>query len=518
MRKRMGFVIIAFLAICIGMHDSKVADGAESPKYGGVATIIIPSDPEGLYGPNTVTAVDYSVIRHVTEHLIEFDDKFNLIPRLAETWNWEDKTSLVLKLRRGVQFTDGTPWDADAAKANLDFVKNGKFKRSDMVQFVTGVEAIDKYTIRIKLDRPFAPFLNNLAFASMMMVSPKQLKSTPPAKIALNPIGTGPYIFKEWIEGDRIVLEKNKDYWEKGMPYIDKLIFKIVPDRSVRTMMILGQQADLVMGLSPLDVGALEKKPGVEVLSKASTSVVYIALIQTKPIFKDPRVGKALNYALDKKGMLNTLMKGHATISDSYLSPGVFGYSSIFTYPYDPEKAKALLKEAGYPNGFDMALAVPKGRYLMDYEIGQYVQAALAKVGVRVNLVTWEWGTYIAKVSKGPKEREEDAFMINCGSRTGHAHFCSSILFHSSNFSPKGSNRFFYSNPEVDNLIDKASSTVERDKAAELYKKIQQTVVVEDCPWIFLHADNNICAKKSSLQGMLMTPDEQYLLRKAWFN
>ena len=522
MMKKKGVNIRLFLVLSLALLLVVLVSGfsahAAGQKRGGTLTVAWPNNPESLYGPASVTATDYSVSRHITDHLIEFDENFNLVPRLAESWSWEDNKTIILKLRKGVKFTDGSPWNSEAAKLNLEAIKAGRFKRSDMVKFIERVEVVDEYTVRLKIDRSFGPFLNNLAHGGMQMVSPEQLKSMSPDQIGLHPIGTGAYVLKEWIEGDRIVLERNKAYWEAGLPYFDKIVYRIVPDRSVRTMMLLGGKVDLIVGLSPLDAPTLEAKKGIEVISRPSIATIYIGLIQTKDIFKDPRVGKALNYAIDRKAVLDTLLKGHATICDSTLPPDVFGYSSVYTYAYKPEYAKELLAQAGYPEGFNMVLAVPRGRYLMDYEIGQYIQAALAKIGVKVKLITWEWGTYIAEVSQGPAEREEDAFLLNCGSRTGHAHFCSSILFHSANRSPKGSNRFQYSDPEADRILDEASKTIDRGKAAALYKRLQQKIVVEDCPWIFLHVENLLCGKKSSLKGMMMLPTESYLLRKAWID
>jgi peptide/nickel transport system substrate-binding protein len=422
-----------------------------------------------------------------------------------------------MNLRQGVKFTDGAAWNAEAAKANLDFFRTGRFKRSDLLKFVENVEVVDPYTVRIKLMQPFTPLVNNLAAGAMEMVSPMQIKSMSPAQMALHPIGTGPYILKEYIQGERIVLERNKAYWEEGLPYFDKIIFRIVPDRSVRTMMLLGGEVDLVWGLSPLDVVTVKGGKDLEVRSEPSVTLIYIGLNQLKPIFKNPKVGKALNHAIDRKMLINTILRGHATLLDSIVPPGAFGYSSVYVYPYDPEKAKALLAEAGFPNGFDMVLAVPRGRYLMDYEIGEYLQAAWGKIGVRCKLITWEWGTYMSAISLGPEaQRPEDAFMLNCGARTGHADFCCSILFHSKSWAPKSSNRFFYKDPEADKLIDEAVTVVDPNKARALYKRLQEKIVLEDCPWVFLTVENNLCGKKSALRGMEMLRDEQYILRKAW--
>jgi len=487
-----------------------------SAKRGGTLTVVIPSDPESLLPIAGVTAVDWCVMRNVLDHLMEFDKDFNIVPRLAEKWRWEDNKTLVMNLRQGVKFTDGAAWNAEAAKTNLDFFRTGRFKLSVMLKSVERVDVVAPYTIRIKLSEPYTPFLNNLAVGVMQMVSPMQIKSMSPAQIGQHPIGTGPYIYKEYIQGERIVLERNKDYWEEGLPYFDKLLFRIVPDRSVRTMMLLGGEVDLVWGLSPQDVPAVKAGKGLEVVSEPGVAIVYIGLNQLRPIFKNPKVGKALNHAIDRKSLLNAILKGQATILDSCLPPGVFGYSSVYVYPYDPEKAKKLLAEAGYPNGFDMVLAVPRGRYLMDYEIGEYLQAAWAKIGVRCKLITWEWGTYISAVSREPGKREEDAFMINIGSRTGHADYSFSLVFHSSNWSPKGSNRLFYKDPEADKLIDEAVTVIDQNKARALYKRLQEKIVLEDCPWIFLHVENNLCGKKVGLHGMEMLRDEQYILRKAW--
>lgn len=488
-----------------------------SAKQGGTLMVGIQNDPQSLFAINSNTSVDYAVIRNVTDHLVEFDKDFNIIPRLAVKWRWEDNKNLILDLRKGVKFTDGAVWNSEAAKAIIDFYKAGRFKSGYMLRTVDSVEVVNTYTVRLKLNQPFTPLINYLAMAPMQMVSPLQVKSMTPDQIALKPIGSGPYVLKEYVQGERIVLERNKGYWERGLPYFDRIIFRIVPDRTVRSMMLVGGELDLAWGLSPLDVAMVKGVKGLEVRSEPSVNQIYIGLNQLKPIFKNPKVGKALNYAIDRKTMRNVLLKGHATPSDSCVPPAVFGYSSVYEYPYDPEKAKKLLAEAGYPNGFDMTLAVPRGRYLMDYEIGEYLQAAWNKIGLRVKLITWEWGTYLAAISRGPDvERTEDAYLLQGAPRTGHADWILGVHFHSRYWAPNGANRNFYKDHEVDKLSDEAATLVDQNKAKAIYKRLQEKIVLEDCPWVFLHIDNMICGCKSALRGMEMLRDDQYVLLRAW--
>lgn len=500
----------------IGTPESGVALAAAAAPRAKVLVVAIPQNPESLDPQNTVDAVSNTITRNIFDFLIRFDETMELKPALAESWEFKDDRTLVLRLRRGVKFHDGTPWNAQAAKMNLDRLRTEKLKRSDLIEpFVTSIEAIDEFSVQLNLKVPFAPIVRNLAHDAMGMVSPENLKKYNLKQIARQPAGTGPYIFEEWRDGDVIRLKPNPNYWG-GAPAVAGLAFKVVPEPSVRAALMRAGEIDMISGVGPADADDLKKQAGIRVINKPSVNYVYLGLNTLRGPLQDKRVRQALNYATDKPSMIKTLLRGYALEADSPLPPAAWGHASLGKYPYDLAKARDLLRQAGFGGGFEFNLITPKGRYLMDYEVAQAIQASWKQIGVKVNLLTFDWGTLLSKVKQPPEKAEYDGFIINCGSRTGHASYCLSILYHSRNWAPVGSNRMYYKNERVDSLLDQVIRTVNEGRQLDLYKQIQQQVF-EDAPAIFLYTENVVAALRDGLTGVEILPSEQYNFHRAAF-
>jgi peptide/nickel transport system substrate-binding protein len=330
-----------------------------------------------------------------------------------------------------------------------------------------------------------------------------------------HPVGTGPFKFVEWVKGDHITLEKNPDYWgEKAK--IDQLIFKVIPDASQR---LLSLQKGEVQGMefpNPDDLAKIEQDANLQILSEPGLNVGYLAMNMgtdtpgfEKP-FGDVRVRQAINYAINKKAIVDQLYKGTAVVAKNPIPPTLWGYNdAIQDYEYNPEKAKELLKEAGYPNGFKTKLwAMPVSRpYMFDpQKIATAIQADLKAVGIDAEIVTYDWGTYLQKTENGEHP------MALLGWTADYADpddFLYVLLDSDSATVGSAGNIAFYRNPEVHNLNIQAQRETDQAKRAELYKKVQE-IVHNDAPWVPLAHAKQILVFNKNVKGFVLYPTGDY--------
>ncbi|MBW2146227.1 MAG: glutathione ABC transporter substrate-binding protein [Deltaproteobacteria bacterium] len=476
------------------------------------------AEPISLDPPNQTDNPSEMVVRHIHDNLVNFTEKMDIVPMLATSWETtKDGLTWTFHLRKGVKFHDGTPFDADAVIFNLKRVTNPKkrLKRTALYNpFIKSFEAVDTYTVRIQLKAPFGALLAHFAHGAGGMVSPKNWEKYQD-KISLHPVGTGPYIFEEWVPGDRIVLKRNDTYW-KGKPKVEKIVFTPVPEAGSRVMMLETGQADVAFPIPLIEVNRLRKTKGVKVITGDTARVIYIGVNNLKKPYTDVRVRQALNYAVNKESIVKNILKGMAKPSKSMIGSLVWGYSPIKSYEYNPQKAKELLAEAGYPNGFEASLWTPEGRYPMDAQISEAVAGQLKKVGITVRLRKWEWAAFIKNTRKKPEEAKYEMFLLGWAPSTGDADWGMRPLFYSHLWAPKGSNRFYYKNPEVDKYIEEGMKTADREKRKEVYRKAQEALV-NDPPWVMLHDMVQSVGVVENLENITVWPLEIVLVKDAYF-
>lgn len=493
-----------------------------SAKYGGVARYVMGADAVSLLPANQTDNISGTVCRHIFDGLVEFDEKLNITPALAERWEIsQDGTEYTFYLRKGVKFHDGADFNAQAVKKYYDYVLNSSLRRTGLFKgIVKEIVVVDDYTVKFVLEKPYSPFLNRLAHEAALIVSPKAIDEygRDPAKLGRNPVGTGPFMLKEWKIGERIELVKNPNYWREGQPYLDGIVFTIVPEDVSRVTQLRAGDVDVMFNPPPALVPVLQKDEKIVVRVEPSLRVIYIGFNTRKSPLNDIRVRQALNYAIDKQKLCATIMRNLAIPSDSPLAKYTFGYFSTGGYPYDPAKAKQLLKEAGIEN-LKLELLTPKGRYLNDYEVAVAVQGMLKEVGVTVDVKPMEWASYINKLfSSNPADWDYELFLLGWAPSTGEGHWVLYPLFHSDNMNPNGTgdNNTFYSNPKVDELIDKIAHELDKEKLLQYYAEVQK-IIVQDAPWIFLYNMTNIVAHKKQLKNVWLLPTEFVILKYAWF-
>lgn len=471
-------------------------------------------DPHG----QTTTTI-HGMVRHVYETLLWYDKEGNLIPWLAERWEVSDDGLVyTFYLRKGVYFTDGTEFDAYAVKANIDRWINPNVKVPTRSQLgpVKGAEVVDKYTVKIILEKPYGPFLQAVA-NYLLIASPKVLEKYGNQSITdiNDAIGTGPFKFAEWKSGQEIVMVANENWW-MGRPKVNKLVWKIIPEAGTREAALLAGDVDVALYPPPSDLPKLKEDPNVAVYTPLTNRILFVALHPVGPL-ADPKVRQAINYAVDKQAIVENVLFGLGIPADAPIPPHFFGYAKQTPYEYNPDKAKQLLAEAGYPDGFTMVLLHPTGRYLQDKQVAEAIQAYLQQVGIQVELKTGDWPTFVKSVLKPLNETDFDAVLVGWGPLINDAHFTLYAQFHSSQAVPKGLGLAYYSNPEVDRLLEQALSETDPQKRAELYAQAQQ-IIWQDAPWLFLYTQSNLLAASAKLKDIFIHPNgEQFFFWDSYF-
>ncbi|MCS7240763.1 MAG: glutathione ABC transporter substrate-binding protein [Candidatus Bipolaricaulota bacterium] len=500
------------LALC-GLVGLGVVGAAQAPKVGGEIIIAFGTDPESL-DPNKITSAPAGmVLTHIAETLLTMTEELQVAPLLAESWEFSaDSRSLTLYLRKGVKFHDGTPFNAEAVKVNLERFRKATFAFL-LFPRVQTIDVVDEYTVRLNLDMPFAPIIAHLTHNFVAIVSPKQIAELPEGQEIMAPVGTGPFKFDKWVRGEYVRIVRNDAYWGEK-PYVDAVVFKVVPSDATRLVLLETGQVHAIMRVPPLDAPRVGAMPGLEVVKVPSVRTIYIGYNYQRAPWTDKRVRQALNYAVDKEAIVKEILGGAGGVSDAPIMPLIFGYSPQKPYEYDPEKAKKLLAEAGIPKGYKVTLYHPTGRYMMDAAIAEAVQAYLREVGIEAELITMEWAAYLAFLRKPVHEATFDMFMLGWGCVTLDADYGLFPLFHTSEWSPK-SNRSFYSNPVVDALLEKGRVTPDPEARKAIYAEAIK-VLWEDAPWIFLHYEVQINAQSTKVKGLIHHPREYILAHRAW--
>ncbi len=392
-------LLLTILITLFGFLFAFVGYSAEKPVYGGKLTIAIPAEPPGLDPTsNTAAVIDRVVYNNVYEGLVKINREGKITPALAESWDIsKDGLTYTFHLRKGVKFHDGSDFTAADVKYTIErnTKKDTKNAHPEFFRVIKEMKVIDDYTIQLKLGEPNFMFLFNLARGDSVIV-PKghdeDLKS--------HPDGTGPFKFKEWARGDHITLVKNKNYWNPKLPYLDEVVFKFIPDETTQLAALKAGDIDVVAYiLSPESVPDVEADPNLKVLKGGvTTGDVILAINNSRKPFNDVRVRRAISYAIDRKAVIDGAMFGYGTPIGSHMSPANPYYVDLtWVYPYNPEKAKELLKEAGYPNGFNAVIKLP-APYKYSVKSGEVIADLLKDVGINLKIELIEWGQWIQNV------------------------------------------------------------------------------------------------------------------------
>ncbi|WP_252504138.1 ABC transporter substrate-binding protein [Sporosarcina sp. Marseille-Q4943] len=477
--------------------------------------------------PSRVTEGEtFKVTVNLYETLLNFGEQDTSVqPGLAKEWNTDDGLTYTFKLQEGVKFHDGTDFNADAVVKNFERWANGdaeKFPyynsmfggfKGDEGHVIESVTADGDHTVIIKLKRPQAPFLKNIAMSMFAIASPTAFEKGDD-QFERNPVGTGPFKFVDWKPNESITIEKFDDYWQEGLPKLNKVIFRSIPDNSARLNALIAGEIDLADGINPADGEKIEGNADLQLIERPSMNVGYLGLTVTRPPFDKKEVRQAMNYAINKETIIESFFEGRANIAKNPMPPSISGYNDdIEPYEYNPEKAKELLAKAGYPDGFEMELwAMPVPRpYMPDgAKVAEVIQSNLADIGVKAKIVSYEWPTYLDKASKG----EADAFMLGWTGDNGDADNFLYVLLDEDNI---GSNNYtYFKNDAMHDLFIEAQTEVDEDKRIQLYRKAQE-IIHEEAPWVPIAHSTPLLAAAKDLTGFVPHPTGSDLLSNVEF-
>ncbi|SIO47620.1 peptide/nickel transport system substrate-binding protein [Rhodovulum sp. ES.010] len=487
---RRALILAAMTTLSLGAFDGPAS--AQTPP--GVLIVGQIAEPKSL-DPAAVTAVnDFRILVNLYEGLVRYEPgTLEVAPALATDWEIsEDGTEYTFTLREGVSFHDGTPFNAEAVKFNFDRMLNedhpyhdtGPFPLAFFFSSIEETEAVDDLTVNFTLSEPYAPFLSNLAYPTGLMVSPAAVEKDG-ADFGRNPVGTGPFTFAEWRSNEAVVIERNPDYW--GDPAgTDAVVFRPITDANTRVAEMLAGGIDMMVEVPPTSLSQFQGQD-FNVVEQAGPHLWFLILNAKEGPFADKRVRQAANYAINKQAIVNDVLEGTAEVAAGP-TPPAFAWAhneALEPYPYDPEKARALLEEAGIAEGAELTFYVTEGGsgMLDPIPMGTAIQADLNAVGFDVRIETYEWNTFLGEVNpglEGKADMAEMAWMTNDPDTLPYL-----ALRTEAWPSEGGFNSGYYSNEEVDRLLEEARVATDQQERARLYKEMQE-IVHEDAPWVFV--------------------------------
>src|SRR6266446_5014239 len=490
-----------------------IVAGLSSPEatpraWGAAASTVLVAqgvDPTTLDPMNHQEAPATVLANNLFDGLIERDPDLNLVPLLAESYQSVSPTTWEFKLRRGIRFQNGEPFDAESVKFSLERLIDPKLKLRGAPAFtnLTHVEIVNPFTVRVhsKAGWPLLPAV--LTTGQAAMLPPRYYREKEMSYLQKNPVGSGPFKLVRWVKDDRIELEANEQYW-RGAPRIKRLVFKPIPDDAVRVAALQNGEVDVAVNIPPHLATVIANHPKLFLSTAPSVRTIQLLYYthqydaQHKLVgpypgpTADRRVRLAMNYAVDVDDIIRTVLDGKATRVATMLTDKHFGFDpSIKPIKPDPPRVKQLLAEAGFPGRLEITLNSPQGRYIRDKEVAEALAGQLTKAGIRTTLRTHEWVHYFGTL--GYNHRAAPVWLIGWGTSTYDAEAVYVPLFRSGRFLSN------YYNADFEGLIEQAQSTMDARKRAELYQRINR-IWVEDAAAMPLYQQQDLYGANRRLQ------------------
>ena len=490
----------------------------QEPVYGGTLvyglSITVPTLDPGV----AVGTPGQTIRKLIWETLVDRDPTGRVVPQLAVSWEVsEDGLQWTFHLRQGVKFHDGTTLTAEDVKASIERIINPKYGlgRRATLNMIQRVDVKDEYTAVVVTAYPFAPLLYHLSMdvAAIMSKAALDKYGYETKDIGWRPVGTGPFRYESHVPEESITLVRFEEYWGPR-PYLDKIIFRCIPEAATRVVLLETGALDIIEMVPPHEMERLARNPDLVTFALPGNRVAHIGMNCQRPPFNDPRVRQAMNYAIDKQSLIEGLLLGFARPADSIVAPGVVGHHSVPMYTYDPQRAKALLAEAGYPNGFSFTLWTPSGRYFMDKETVVAIQAQLREIGLNANIRVIDWTTYLSLLRKPLPESETEVYFLAWEVGTDDIAYLLDLVFSSAAW-PPGWNTMFYKNDEVDRLIQEGKSTLDPDVRQQIYARLQE-LIMADAPWVPLFVYDQLFAARKNVHNFWVWTSGTVILREVW--
>lgn len=485
-------VIAMLTSIMVGCGSKDTAAGNDGKN---TLTIATPADAKSMDPHLTNDLPSNSVFINIYENLLTLDENGELVGQLAESWEKIDDLSYKFKLKEGVLFHNGEELKASDVKFTLLRAKNIEGSAiSHVVSEIdpNGIEIIDDYTLIIKLQKPFSVFLTYLTHVGGGCILNEKAVTEAGDSYAQNPVGTGPYKFKKWAKGDRIVLEKNDKHRDKDV-YYDEVVLRAIPEATSRTIELESGNVDIAYNISSNDISRVESNPDLRLERSTNLNTQYMGFNCQKEPFNDPKVRQAIGLALGVDKIVDAVLRGVGSQATGPISPSAKYYNKdLKAKQKDIEAAKALLKEAGYENGFKTSLWLNDKQVRVD--MATIIQNQLKELNIEVEVKVFEWSTYYEALKNG----EIEMFLVGWTMSAPDPDFGLFPLFHTSNM---GTNNFaFYSNKDLDAMLEKGRLLEDGKERQELYYDIQEKIY-EESPWVFLYNGEETVGVKASISG-----------------
>ncbi len=488
--------------------------GAQQP--GGTLRVGMQTDPVGLDPHTTNATATRNMLENVYDTLVMFDSTLQIVPGLAESWEAsEDGLTWTFTLRPDVTFHNGDPLTAPDVVFSLNRITDPSVAspRSGDFAVIESVEAPDDATVVINLSEPFSPLLSKLAQSLNVIVS-EEVATENDNDLNSVVIGTGPFTFVEYLPQTRLVLEKYEDFWGtddagNALPYLDGITFQFYPEPAARTTAVQTGNVDWIEYVPAADVAILEADPNIEVVGGLSANFRSIYLNVTREPLGDPLVRRALAYAIDEQAVVDIALFGAGGVAAAGTTIPTGNFYAVEESPYtgrDAERARELLEEAGYGDGFSFDLYVTS-TYDFLRTPAEIIQANLAEIGVTANIVAEDWSIYLPTV----QEFDFDATILGESGQSDPDDFLYDV-FHSEG----GGNFGEYSNPELDALLEEGRRVSGQEERKAVYEEVQ-ALILEESPHVFLFHSAQYEALQSYVQGFEHFPNTSYLgLRTTW--
>lgn len=485
---------------------TEVPPAAEKPAK-DTLIVAMPDSPIYMDPQVNATTATFRVTTNMFDRLVQLNGNMELTPKLAEKWEVLDDKTTVFHLRQGVKFHNGEEMTSEDVKYSLE-----RAIASPGVQYnyliIDKIEAVDKYTVKITTKAPFNSLLYRLTLDAASIIS-KKAGELGPEEFNKHPVGAGPFKFVSWETGGDVVLEAFEDYWA-GPPKIKKVILRQIPEAMNRVIGLETGEIDLAYDIAVTDIDAVKGNPALTFVEKPSLATYFLGFNLQKPIMKELKVRQAIAYALNVPDFMSLVFNDIAVPANyTVVTPKLFGHAvpTNVDYSNNLDKAKALLAEAGYPDGFKTTLwCNDTATFRKGAEV---VQAQLRKIGIEAEIKSQEMGNFFAATAKG----EHDMILFYKLGIDPDSVLRS--VYHTKSFGQPG-NRFFYSNPDIDAKLDEANSTLDNNRAAELYKEIQEMVAI-DLPFIPICNDYINAAMQKNVAGFDLYPGQTHSVYGVYF-
>ena len=458
-------------------------------------------DPTEL-NPFNTTAAFQSVWAQIIEQFVIFDpESVGVSPWLAESFEWIDDLTLELKLRDGISFTNGEPLDAEAARFSIDELaaapQYGIFLPSDVYKETT---IVDDLTVQVHINRPYSPFLGALARGGVALPPVYYQEKGGQEGFGQEPIGTGPFFLEEWVKDDHITLVRNEDYWRGAHP-IGKVTYRVIPEDTARIAALETGEIHIALNVPVSAMGRIEDTSDADLILQPGLrkfAMHFDTINVDDPAISNPMVRTAMNHAIDKQAIVDSLYQGAATVLEGqWLVSSEFGFNpDVPRYEYDPDLARDLLAEAGFPDGFDFQLSYTVGRYPLDKEMGEIVAGYLEQVGINVSQQALEYGTFTEIRNAGTLGSHQWGLLLPPDPHFNYMLFTTGSIFENHDLGPR-----------YTELVDEGATETDLARREEIYHEIAE-LVHADPPMVFLIVPSDLYGVSTKVQGFTPRTDQ----------